>query len=74
MRFERGRQRVLYTAGSVAEIAQSVGFASSTDFARTYQKAFGARPADEWRHISGLRGLSGAVPPDALAFPDRKGL
>jgi transcriptional regulator GlxA family with amidase domain len=65
MRLERGRQRVLYTADAVAEIARGVGFASSTDFARAYQEAFGARPADERRRLAGLRGLAGAVPPKA---------
>lgn len=66
MRLERGRQRVLYTAEPVAEIARAVGFGSTADFARAYHDAFGARPADERQRLRGIRGLSGAVPPATL--------
>jgi hypothetical protein len=31
--------------------------------ARHYAEAFGVGPADERRRLSGLRGLSGALPP-----------
>jgi transcriptional regulator GlxA family with amidase domain len=50
MRLERGRQRVLYSTDTVTEIARAVGYSTSTDFAR---------------HYKGLRGLAGAVPPQA---------
>lgn len=66
MRLERGRQRVLYSTDTITEIAQSVGYSSSSDFARHYAEAYGARPADERRRLAGLRGLAGAVPPRPL--------
>jgi transcriptional regulator GlxA family with amidase domain len=66
MRLERGRQRVLYSTDTVTEIARSVGFSTSTDFARCYAEAFGVHPADERRRLAGLRGLAGAVPPARL--------
>jgi transcriptional regulator GlxA family with amidase domain len=65
MRLERGRQRVLYSTDTVTEIARSVGYSTSTDFARHYADAFGVHPADERRRLAGLRGLAGAVPPSA---------
>lgn len=64
MRLERGRQRVLYSTDSLTEIARSVGYASSTDFARRYAETFGIHPAQERRRLAGLRGLAGAVPPE----------
>ena len=67
MRLERGRQRVLYSTDTITEIAQSVGYSTSTDFARLYAETFGVHPADERRRLAGLRGLSGAVPPENLA-------
>ncbi|MBP1806857.1 GlxA family transcriptional regulator [Rubellimicrobium aerolatum] len=67
MRLERGRQRVLYSTDTVTEIARSVGYSTSTDFARHYSEAFGVHPADERKRLAGLRGLAGAVPPEALA-------
>ena len=66
MRLERGRQRVLYSTDTVTEIARSVGYSTSTDFARHYAEAFGAHPSDERRRLAGLRGLAGAVPPERL--------
>lgn len=63
MRLRKARQRVLYSTDSITEIAQSVGYASSTPMARHYAEAFGVGPADERRRLSGLRGLSGALPP-----------
>lgn len=63
MRLERGRQRVLYSTDTMTEIARSVGYSTSTDFARHYAEAFGVHPADERRRLAGLRGLAGAIPP-----------
>jgi transcriptional regulator GlxA family with amidase domain len=63
LRLERGRQRVLYSTDSITEIALSVGFSTSTDFARYYAQTFGLHPAEERQRLAGLRGLSGAVPP-----------
>jgi transcriptional regulator GlxA family with amidase domain len=63
LRLERGRQRVLYSTDTVTEIARSVGFSTSTDFARHYAQAFGLHPTEERQRLAGLRGLSGAVPP-----------
>ena len=63
LRLERGRQRVLYSTDTVTEIARSVGFSNSTDFARHYSQAFGLHPTQERQRLAGLRGLSGAVPP-----------
>ncbi|MES2847174.1 MAG: helix-turn-helix domain-containing protein [Pseudomonadota bacterium] len=63
MRLKKARQRVLYSTQSINQIAQSVGYASSTPMARHYAEAFGVNPADERRKLVGLRGLSGALPP-----------
>jgi transcriptional regulator GlxA family with amidase domain len=64
LRLERGRQRVLYSTDSITEIARSAGFSTSTDFARHYAQTFGLHPTEERQRLAGLRGLSGAVPPD----------
>lgn len=63
MRLKKARQRVLYSTDTITEIAQSVGYASSTPMARHYAEAFGVNPNDERRRLNGLRGLSGAMPP-----------
>lgn len=67
MRLERGRQRVLYSTDTVTEIARSVGYSTSTDFARHYAEAFGVHPSDERRRLKGLQGLAGSVPPERLS-------
>jgi transcriptional regulator GlxA family with amidase domain len=64
MRLKKARQRVLYSTDTITEIAQSVGFASSTPMARHYAEAFGVNPNDERRRLIGLRGLGGAMPPN----------
>jgi transcriptional regulator GlxA family with amidase domain len=64
MRLKKARQRVLYSTDTITEIAQSVGFASSTPMARHYAEAFGVNPNDERRRLVGLRGLGGAMPPN----------
>lgn len=63
MRLEQARQKVLYTADSISEIAASVGYSSPTEFARYYAAAFGVGPRDERSKLAGLRGLAGAMPP-----------
>ncbi|MEH7829152.1 GlxA family transcriptional regulator [Gemmobacter denitrificans] len=63
MRLKKARQRVLYSNDTITEIAQSVGYASSTPMARHYAEAFGVNPNDERRRLNGVRGLSGALPP-----------
>jgi transcriptional regulator GlxA family with amidase domain len=63
MRLKKARQRVLYSTQSIREIAQSVGYASSTPMTRHYAEAFGVNPNDERRRLVGLRGLAGAAPP-----------
>ncbi len=63
MRLKKARQRVLYSTDTITEIAQSVGYASSTPMARHYAEAFGVNPNDERRRLIGLRGLAGALPP-----------
>ena len=64
MRLKKARQRVLYSTQSIAEIAQSVGYASSTPMTRHYAEAFGMNPNDERRRLTGLRGLGGAEAPE----------
>ena len=63
LRLRKARQRVLYSNDTITEIAQSVGYASSTPMARHYARAFGVNPNDERRRLHGLRGLAGALPP-----------
>ena len=63
LRLAKARQRVLYSTDTITEIAQSVGYASSTPMARHYAEAFGVNPNDERRRLNGLRGLAGALPP-----------
>lgn len=64
MRLKKARQRVLYSTQSIREIAQSVGYASSTPMTKHYAEAFGVNPNDERRRLVGLRGLAGAMPPN----------
>jgi AraC family transcriptional regulator, glycine betaine-responsive activator len=63
MRLKKARQRVLYSTQSITEIAQSVGYATSTPMAKHYAEAFGVNPKDERRRLVGLRGLAGAAGP-----------
>jgi transcriptional regulator GlxA family with amidase domain len=63
MRLKKARQRVLYSTQSIREIAQSVGYASSTPMTKHYAEAFGVNPNDERRRLIGLRGLTGGMPP-----------
>lgn len=63
MRLKKARQRVLYSTDTITEIAQSVGYSSSTPMARHYAEAFGVNPNDERRRLIGVRGLAGALPP-----------
>ncbi|MCT8330893.1 GlxA family transcriptional regulator [Albidovulum sediminis] len=69
MRLRRARQRVIFSNASLTEIAQSVGYSSSTELARYYAAAFGIGPREERRSLAGQRGLSGAMPP--LSEPRR---
>ncbi len=63
MRLKTARQRVLYSNDTITEIAQSVGYSSSTPMARHYAEAFGVNPNDERRRLTGLRGPAGGQPP-----------
>ena len=64
MRLSKARQRVLYSADTLSEIAASVGYPRSGPMARHYEEAFGVTPQSERRALSGLRGLGGSAPPD----------
>lgn len=63
MRLKRARQRVLYSTDTLTEIAQSVGYSSSSELSRYYAVAFGLAPREERQNLTGLRGLTGAQPP-----------
>jgi AraC family transcriptional regulator, glycine betaine-responsive activator len=63
MRLKKARQQVLYSTQSITEIAQSVGYATSTPMAKHYAEAFGVNPKDERRRLVGLRGIAGATGP-----------
>ena len=62
MRLSKARQRVLYSADTLSEIAVSVGYLRSGPMARHYEQAFGVTPQGERQALNGLRGLGGAVP------------
>jgi transcriptional regulator GlxA family with amidase domain len=64
VRLAKARQRVLYSDDSLAEIAASVGYPRSGPMARHYAQAFGVSPQNERKALAGLRGLSGALPPE----------
>ena len=65
VRLSKARQRVLYSDDSLSEIAASVGYPRSGPMARHYAQAFGVSPQNERRALAGLRGLSGAMPPES---------
>ena len=65
LRLSKARQRVLYSADTLTEIAASVGYPRSGPMARHYEQAFGVTPQSERKALNGLRGLGGAAPPDA---------
>ena len=65
MRLAKARQRVLYSADTLSEIAAAVGYLRSGPMARHYEEAFGVTPQSERKALSGLRGLRGAAPPEA---------
>lgn len=53
LRLSKVRQRVLYSADSLHEIAAAAGFPTSQRMARHYADLFGISPRDERRRISG---------------------
>ncbi|MCB2135777.1 MAG: GlxA family transcriptional regulator [Rhodobacteraceae bacterium] len=55
LRLKKARQMALYSNDSVADIALSVGYASSTPLVRHYQRAFGVTPQEDRRAINGIR-------------------
>ncbi len=55
LRLKKARQRVLYSNDTITEIAQSVGYASSTPMVRHYLQAFGVDPAEDRRQINSFR-------------------
>ncbi len=65
MRLSKARQRVLYSADSLSEIAASVGYPRSGLMARQYEQAYGVTPQGERKALRGLRGLGGSAAPDA---------
>lgn len=65
VRLTKARQRVLYSDDSLAEIAASVGYPRSGPMARHYAQTFGVSPQNERKALAGLRGLSGALPPES---------
>ena len=65
VRLGKARQRVLYSDDALSDIAASVGYPRSGPMARHYAQAFGVSPQNERKALMGLRGLSGAMPPDA---------
>ena len=64
LRLSKARQRVLYSADTLTDIAASVGYSRSGPMARHYEQAFGVTPQSERRALNGLRGLAGSAPPD----------
>lgn len=64
VRLTKARQRVLYSDDSLTEIAAAVGYPRSGPMARHYAQAFGVSPQDERKALAGLRGLTGALPPE----------
>lgn len=61
LRLSKARQRVLYSADKLSDIAASVGYPRSAPMARHYAEAFGVTPQAERRLSQGLRGLNGAL-------------
>ena len=49
------RQMVIYSRDSLTEIAQSVGYVSSSTLARHYREAFGVTPNEERRRANRFR-------------------
>jgi transcriptional regulator GlxA family with amidase domain len=64
VRLSKARQRVLYSNDPLSKIAGDVGYPRSAPMARHYEQAFGVSPRDERRMLTGIRGLSGAAPPE----------
>ena len=59
MRLKSARQRVLYSTDSLTQIAQSIGYASSSPMVRHYLAEFGVDPAQDRRQLNAFR-TSGA--------------
>ncbi|MBC7478837.1 MAG: helix-turn-helix domain-containing protein, partial [Pseudorhodobacter sp.] len=57
IRLSKARQRVLYSADTLTDIAASVGYPRSGPMARHYEQAFGVTPQSERKALNGLRGL-----------------
>ena len=55
MRLKSARQGLLYSTDSLTEIAQSVGYASSSRMVRHYPEEFGVDPAQDRRQINAFR-------------------
>jgi transcriptional regulator GlxA family with amidase domain len=65
VRLGKARQRVLYSDEPLSDIAAAVGYPRPGPMARHYEEAFGVSPRNERRALAGLRGLTGAMPPEA---------
>lgn len=55
LRMNAARQMVIYSRDSLTEIAQSVGYVSSSTLARHYREAFGLTPNEERRQANRFR-------------------
>ncbi|CUH83293.1 GlxA family transcriptional regulator [Thalassovita mediterranea] len=67
LRMNAARQQVLYTRNSLTEVAQAVGYSSSSTLTRHYREAFGLSPTEERQKISRFKMENGQP------FPLREG-
>ena len=65
MRMKQARQRVLYSDATLTEIAQSVGYASSSPMVRHYRQEFGVNPGEDRRLTQAFR-VSGSAAGSSL--------
>jgi transcriptional regulator GlxA family with amidase domain len=53
LRLTKARDLLATAAGSVTEVAHSVGYASSSQFSRDFRRTFGRAPSEVLRHGGG---------------------
>jgi AraC-like DNA-binding protein len=70
VRVERAAERLRSGAGSVTEVAYSVGFESLSYFSRAFHERFGAAPSTFLGAPGGARAPDGAPPSIAPAVPE----
>ena len=65
LRMHKARQLLLYSKDSLAQIAQAVGYSSSSVMSKNYQEVFGVHPKEDRQKVNMFRVRENAIVPPA---------